>query len=267
MSKKAICLVIFSLMLILPIVSASATINIKTYPTHKIFLSILEEGDEYKLLESYSAMSDSEGKATFTYTGTKAEIRMIVKITEEGEKIALEDFDDDPFSTSSPIYVMVTPDESIADYESEWNPVVIEENTSASIENLTVPAEETADSEESSGGFLTGFVSSAKDIATSKTTYYILGSIALIVVLGFVFVSKVLPAVKRRKSSVSSSSAESSEKAAYNPQSEKIIEEAERKIRAAQTEINALKNKEKISAAERKLQMDREELEKLKRGY
>lgn len=262
MLKRVLCALILSLVLVLPLVSASAQINIKTYPDHKVFVSVLDSEQLYSLLESYQATSDSEGKVSVAFTGAQKEIKLIVKVTKNGEKIALENFGNYQFSTSSPIYVLVTPEESSADYENEWNPIV--ELSNETIENATGASGETSsiESNSSSGGMITGLVSSAKEIVTSKKTYYIIGSAIAAVLLLFLFFRVGMPAIKGWKSS-SPSASQSSPSLTFN---NKIIENAERKIREAQAEINRFKNQNRITLAEKKLEQDKEDLEKLRKG-
>ena len=261
MLKRVLCALILSLVLVLPLVSASVQINVKTYPNHKVFVSVLDSEQLFSLLESYQAMSDSEGKVSVTFAGAQKEIKLIIKVTENGEKIALENFGNDQFSTSSPIYVLVTPEESSADYEDEWSPVTEVANETA--ENATGASGEASSIEESnssSGGMITGLVSSAKEIVTSKKTYYILGSAIAAVLLLFLFFRVGMPAIKGWKASSSFSSPKPSY--AFSNQ---MIENAERKIREAQAEINRFKNQNRITLAEKKLAQDKEDLEKLRK--
>jgi len=261
--KRGICFLLLAVLLVLPIASALTTeVNVKTLENHKVFISI-QNPDTLSLIGSTSVDSGSDGKITVNVdSGGDDEINIIVKVTKDGVKIALEKFSG--YANSFPVYFLVTNNQVLADYESEFLDVgeVVEDVVNETVEEVVEdvvedPVEESAEVGAGFVSFYTGLVSSVGQRVFSKTTYYVLGAIVLGLLI-FVFIRR-MPA---RRSSVSPGGPAGG----LGFFDSRRIDSAERKIADAQADINKIKNKDKIVDAEKRFQREKERLERIRRG-
>ncbi len=269
MNKKIFFMVLLLGVFIIPFVSAMDTeINVKTLPDHKASIFI-KEGGKLVTLESFHEVADSEGMISITYTGSQDFLDIIVKVTENGEKILLVKFEG--YDAGFPIYIQAKPGDSLRDYsglEAEEEEEEVEE-TAAEEEEVEdeveeEPEVEVEDEVEEGTAGVTGGVISDEGFDFSSISgkmYLIIGGVVIGIVVLLVFVKFGMSKLKDPAFSYKT----------VKPvpdvgKMEKEIDKAERKIREAKEEISKITNQDKITSAEKKLQEDREALEKLKEG-
>src|SRR3989344_2152234 len=288
---KKIILTIMLLALAISLVSAVDTeIKVKTLPDHKVFIFVYPAG-ELQMIDSFYATSDSNGEVSFVNSVTKSKIDVLVKVTKDGQKIFLEKFED--YETGEPIYIRIdnekidgtyTPNED-AKAENTTNTTSVEENNT----DAPIQTNNTETIEEKTEPISGAVVSEGKNKGTSSTIIYgvIIG--LLVVAIAIFALNKVRSSqtIKRKdgvdfpaKSTIMptnpsypSSSQSQSSSYTQTPDSfsgdsqEAEMQRVEYKIREAQQELARMKNQERIKAAEAKLEVDRRELEKLRKGY
>ena len=289
---KKIILTIMLLALAISLVSAVDTeIKVKTLPDHKVFILIYSAGTVSPMIDSFDATSDSNGEVSFVNSVTKSKIDVLVKVTKDGQKIFLEKFED--YETGEPIYIRIdnekidgtyTPNED-AKAENTTNTTSVEENNT----DAPIQTNNTETIEEKTEPISGAVVSEGKNKGTSSTIIYgvIIG--LLVVAIAIFALNKVSSSqtIKRKdgvdfpaKSTIMptnpsypSSSQSQSSSYTQTPDSfsgdsqEAEMQRVEYKIREAQQELARMKNQERIKAAEAKLEVDRRELEKLRKGY
>jgi len=270
MKVKIFCFVALVLLLV-PFAVADMNINVRTYSDHLVSISVLDPGYVYSLLDSYHLTSDVKGEVTATYTGSKSEVKLLVKVSKGGEKVLLENFDGDSFSTSEDLYLLIRLDEINLDYREldAAEAVAVTEAAEANEpgnsteDSGEVTIEESVVEGESIGlGSITkgvsGLVSGVKGLFARG--FYIV--ILVIVGIGALFFVARRFMGRRHVGSIVKGIVNSShaEHLSYGER----IERAEEKLEEAQKEFEGLKKHSKIAAAERKLEEDKKNLEKLK---
>jgi len=267
MEKKGAVLFILAILLVLPTVIAvndyTTTIIVIGEPNAGLIIDVMDV-EQAKKIASFNTTMDSEGKKNLKYDSDLRTLSFDVDLIKDHEIIYEGSFGD---------YIsgeVVTID--LATPPPEEEEVVIEEQEEGT-------EEETENVGES--GALTGF---AIGDGTLKAIYYSVGIFVLVGIILFFFVvarKKIKrktdgsdPIVVKKLSDLKKEQKEAEEK---KPEKEvadtskigdrdKTILELEKKIKEAQYQLGVIKNEEKIKLAEKKLQEDREELERMRKG-
>ncbi len=287
MVKKIIFFMAF--LLAISLVSAVNTeIKVKTLPAHKVSIFILASDEVYNLLESFHKTSDIYGDVSVTYSSEidSFDVRVIVK-TKEGEKLFNEKFDG--YNAGELISIRIDNEEITREYkpvedvnESVGNETGGGENaTSEGEEDVVGTSESIIEEGSSDSGAITGEVVSDNG-GVSKIIYVVM---LVIVVLIFVLFLLGRKMVSNRKMAKYGSSGDISDtvktgvgvlkplnKADESRGLKQLnksegIDRLEAKIKDMEREINKLRNQEKILEVQKKLEEDRQELERLQRGY
>jgi len=279
--KRGLVFILALLFAILPFASALDTvINVKTYKNHQVSVFVLAPSEQYQLFESYHVNSGETGKVSVTYTGDSSSIKVNVKVSSEGKTVHLEKFGE--FEAGQKLYLQVIPDKISSNYkELEEAEALAKTNITNNIENLTTTQnkttnaiqtetlEENIEEENKTGSsLLTGLSIYDEEGNLSIVSY----TIIIVLVIAFLVVLFVFSR-KRYKSGNDPSLSKPAFIAPSNlfgrrgsDPSDNRIKELEGRLRDAQVQLNQLKNKDRIEQIKRKLDMDREELEKLQRG-
>ncbi len=271
MRAEKVLLIAVLVVLLLPIAAALDTkINVRTYTDHKVSIFIYENG-QLTLLDSHHADSGESGEVSYTYTSSVENLDVSVKITKNGERIMLEKFED--ITAGEELFLRVEPDNVLRDYrdleqaaEAETNEtgnvteetVVEETNETGNVTEETVEA--INEEEEETDATITGNAVSGSDGISLTFIYYIVGFIVLVGVVVLIILG-----IKKWRASATPTSKEKTKQYFSYPKNREI-EEAEKKIREAQRELNKIKNEGKIREAEMKLQEDKKNLQRLKEG-
>lgn len=266
--KKSVsknCLLVSSLFLIIllmPFISSAVTpITAKAPLNYKVSFSILNPSEMYALLDSFHTKAGTDGLAQINYSSTLDEIKIGVLVRFAGEKISYDVYG--PYTTGETVYIDTETKEVLLGNEatSFLSPqeVLIEEES----EELEEPLEsESNETEESI--FPTGKVVSIIKQNRTIIIYVFLGALVL---AGAVF--SFIRFKKMKKGSgdikVKKLSDLKKEKEDFDVEKDEI-EKLQIQIAEAQKAINKIKNKEKIKEAEKKLEEDKAELEKLQKG-
>jgi len=248
----AFCLMIFVSASIL--VSAEISeINIKTAPRLQVKLVTFNpDSIEFLELKRFEGFSDMYGDISFEFESRVSKFDIWVYVYDFDKKVISKKFADN-FEPGELISLEVFP----TGYEILEAPTETENEIEEILVNDTEEIEdELLVDEEENESFITGLA--VGNIINKNVIYSVIGIIILGVII---FVSIRL--WKRRSGKKEIVIKKLSEMTQGNNVSNEI-EEAERKIKEAQTEINKLKNQDKISAMEKKLQEDQETLKKLR---
>jgi len=262
-------LIVYFVLAVFLISYASATdteINVKTLSNVKVTIQVLDPAQVYLLLNSFHVESGYSGEVSAAYVGEEETVDIKVQITENGNQLIVEKFKG--VKTGKPVYVTAfIGNVSISD---EKEPVVsdVPSQNSSNATNVSSQIASNASVNDSSE------IEADKGVTGSAILdkinfpvkwYYILGGIVLILVVGFLIFrffinrsSSQVPAYNVTKLNRNNM---------ISPRKmEGELGEAHKKIIALQNEVNGLKKAEKIKEAERKIQADKEELERIKKG-
>jgi hypothetical protein len=259
--------VLFLLIGVMPFISSEITqIKIKTVPDYNVQVSISKAGvSDFVLIDSATSKADEYGDVSFEFPIEFPTYNLYIFIKKDGETLIknktyglISGENVDWILTPSWFEPLITPSEISLE---ELNKTEQNENS------LIETTEETNNSdlnESDSLNFITGKVVSL--IKNNKTliVYIFLGALvlagAIFSFMRFKKTHKNNGEIKVKKLSDLKKEKEDSEEESSE------IEKLQIQIAEAQKAINKLKNKEKIKEAERKLEQDKEELEKLKEG-
>ncbi len=255
-------------------VLAATQINIKTLAGHKVSTYVLKDSEDYQLLASYHKQADAFGKLSIEYPGTQATIKIKVKVMSGTTTVILQDFTG--ITTGSPLYLRVVPGDISENYlldEGISAPAADGTNASAnaSADSEANSADTNAAEEESENSALTGLsvmidkIASIKDkIKLSYVLYALIGA----VLIGGVVMLVIKKPFAKRKLLIFGSSGKSQkeiEDLDVGGIDEKRLLDAERKIKEAEEELEAIKNKKnELSEAEKQFKEAKARLEHLK---
>ncbi|MFA4953577.1 MAG: hypothetical protein WC584_05115 [Candidatus Pacearchaeota archaeon] len=255
---KIICLVML-LVLSTSFVYAGTKVTIKTLQYHQVEV-IVADGTiaDYSKIGNFKGDADQYGDFTFNVDTSKSLINLYVHVKRYSEEIASETFMGEKIG--SPINLEVAPE----GYELIETPKVTSNKTliNETAENET-ETNQTLLEDELDNFKLTGY--SIGDFFKSKTFYYSVGIIVLLVIIFF-----VVRFLRRR-----SSNREPKEivvrklseiQQGKTDDYKSVIDDAEKKIREAQSELGRLRNEEQIRAMKRKIAEDENALIRLRRG-
>ena len=259
------------LFLIFPLASAIDTnITLYTKPLVDVRILVLDSGSTYYLLQSYPAYHTGfDGKMNVLFSGDKSELGFFVIIKDEGKSVFSGRLDNQPAGGQINLYVLVNETdviETVSDVSQEES--LEELNTSINNTNYTINdsliSPEVNISNSSKKSFLTGLsISPIKDVFT-KNKNYLLGGIVFILL---VFLAMII-VLKRGKINFGKSESYSDNR----PPTilyDKKIEDAERRIKQAQKEIQDLRNSRnkssEVSEARRKYEEAKSNLDRLEK--
>lgn len=261
--KKIILMLLF--LVCLNFVSAIDTeINIRTYPHARANILIIQDSDEYQLLEAINQDVPETGELAVIYSGEENDFKVNVQISYEGETLILEKFG--VVSAGEPLYLQVIPgsvsDNFLEDEEIQAAEEKTEEGTAAEVaEEKTLiesPSETTEKLEEQqaeqAGSGVTGNVVSGNINGFSKTTYLVLAGIFIALAVFFIVAKTTFwkkdPAYDYKP---------------IKPEMyEHKIEDAERKIKEVEDEIITIKNKKRLDDLEHKMAEEQRTLTNLR---
>lgn len=281
--KKSVSLILVLLLLVvIPAVSATTNIKLKTLPGHTAYINILEPKIDYQLIKVFKEYTNSEGKITVSFDeGSRTKVNVLVIIKKDDVRIDKETFENVP--TGGIQELTLLPDDWIEPVVEVPAPIV-EETTPVIEEPAPIIEEAVATEPESTqedsqtdpqaNAPITGEVVTENTKGKGYTLYF---GLLIIIVAGlvlFIFGYKILKAKgvvpdnshisfkpKKTKSVLETKTADTEVSVTDR------LAAAEQKLKEAQSEINQIKNRDKIQAAERKLKEDQERLERMKQGY
>jgi hypothetical protein len=241
-------------------------VEIKTIQSGDISLRFLSK-DTGKIIPGgeFFITADSGGNVQQTYTGIEDMVKLSVSVLGVSfDGVPLLVFKNIP--TGKHILLDLTapnPSPVITDIiaeEVEEEPEEVEEEPEEIVEEPEEPeevVEEPEKTEQNSEGSnpLTGFAISGEN--TKKTALYSALVIGILAVFVFVF---IMIHNKRENKG------EKSDSAAADSEEKRELEDAERRIKQAEADISLIKNQDKIKEAEKKLQEDKDTLERLRSG-
>jgi hypothetical protein len=295
--KKILAGLVLLILFVIPIVFALDTsIQIKTQPNYAVTIRALDisgtgtlEGGGF-----IDQIADANGIVKVTYssnTTNKIDISLMIKTAIGGTTVQF---------AGGPVQVFKNNEEHIkagwpVEIDASVNPpiliksgkpagAVVEETptNNSNTNNTNINSSDAAsssndslnisalfeDNKETGAETKTGItgkvIDISKSIFTSKITYFILGILVLVFIIGFVFKNKLINLhLPEFKHSPESKKSEFKVLARENPK----LRDAERKLEQAKKELDEIKNRGSLlQEARKKLEADKRELERLERG-
>ncbi len=269
MVKKLILSLVIFLLLVQLISAIDTEITIKTLSNHKVMISALNPGEIYSLIQSFHEDSGAIGEVSVVLSSTVNYFDVAVWVKKDNQVILYKKFENG-YPSGTPIVLELYPEWYV---KEEVNNLSLEENTTISSENISsenITINETAaileEKTEQQNPSLGGSVIFGEGFFSNNKIYYGIGIIALLAFITIFAIklknkSKEPKEIKIRK--LSDLQAEKKENLQY---SNKIIEDAERKINEAQEEIRRIKNQGKIEEVKKRIVEDEKELMRLRTG-
>ncbi len=276
--KLEICL--FGLLICLIILSnvLATDITIKTRPSREVTLNIINPTTE-DLIKSIEGTSDKEGKAYMNFSVEKAIVDLAVIVRFDGKITSFKKFTG--YSTSGPISIDLTTPPIITlnltnssqnnqtENKNETlvqpiNPIANQVNNSNNTAEIIESSNLSAINSSVSGFSIFDITNPIKSVISSKITYYIIGGLFAVAIL--VFIMKLI-IVKRRSGEFGGFKPwpRISGHSDYTIKDRQLLE-AERKIKQAQEELEAIKQrKRKLVEAEARYEEAKRELEKARK--
>ncbi len=266
--KRGIPFLLFSVFFLSLVSAADTEIKIKTLPFHEVQIAIIKSASgATEVLKTFKQDADKYGDAKFTFSSSDSEFYINSFIKWNHETIFSKSFPE-PFPAGTPVSLSLapensqlveTPGQSLANLAvNQTNSTHRNETNSSSV--VTPPAQprETQDTlqQEAPPTPVTGnsIASEFTDMTLPLNyIYYIVGGIIILAIIFFFF--KI-----RKDSSKNFNFRPATKHEASN------VMQLQRQLKDAQHEIAVLKNKDKIKAAEQKIEEDKKELERLRRG-
>ena len=243
--KNTICLTIFSILLLVSMVSAySSQIEIKTLPAGKLVVSILIPNTIYDLIESFRIQADSMGQAQLNYTSTREEVDIKVEVnTASNQFIFAQRFED--IKTNKPYFIQALKD-NVDSYYLEITPPVANVTDTNSTSNNTG---------------VTGNVVSDSFKLNINWKYVLTGVLIVFFAFSiFMFIIKKNKGVRVPKEIKTTPASDL-------PGISSKLEQTEKQLKEAQKELARLRNQEKIKEIESRISQEQSELDKLRNGY
>jgi len=271
--RRIILITLFVSFLALSIVSALDTeIHVKTIRENKVSIFVYKSGIVPPLLlNSYHINSGPTGEVSKIYTGTEETLDVKVQVSKDGKTIYLERFD--VYTAGKPIYIQLLSENISRDYMAGASAAssVTATNTSS---NSSANTSESSSTGSTAAPPVTATNTSSKNpttaLASMQIKYYILEAVVIALI--------ILLIIKLR----SQNSSQPAPKKIKLPEDKDSLKNAlfqsQKKIRELESQLNSIKNHEKIKSMEvqlqaekremeRKLEDKRKELERMKRGY
>ncbi len=266
--EKSVKIIFFVMILVLStsLVHAGTKVTIKTLQYHQVEV-IVADGTvtDYLKIGDYEGDADEYGDFTFNVDTSKPLINLYVHVKRYSEEIASETFMGE--KTGKPLNFTVAP----GGYELIETPKIVPNKTNLVATNESTTNETLVVNESViEDSAITGSSVSIGNFFKSKIFYYILGGVVLLVIIFFIIRyfrkrndhdEEPRKEIKVRK--LSEIQQERNDKAIdYKG----IIDNAEKKIKEAQNELNKLRKEDQIKAMKRKIAEDENELRRLRRG-
>lgn len=239
MEKRIVSIIFLALLFVIPLASSIDTqIHIKTYPDYDVQVTpFIWQGSTFTELDRFREQSDEYGDTIFTLSSEVEEFNLAIFIkNKEGKTIIKEK--EEGYVAGEPVYKELALEGFIFKYKPE---IDLEEKieTNSTDPNKSKEIESEIDKIKEDAG-TTGFAVFGEDgILSKKRLYYIIGVLVLAIII-FIL-------IKMKKKSSSREIKEIKTKQAIGLQDEKdgkqkLIEEAEDKIKKAQEDIEKLKS-------------------------
>ena len=250
--KKLLVLAILAFSII-SLVYASTTINIKTVSYGKVGLFILAVNSIFDVYDTYHAVADYDGIAQINLTTDHADyVDLKFQVDgEDGTNYLIERMED--MKLGSTLWLKLLP----GDISKNNTPIIASPVVNISENQTNVTSSVTSSN---STQQVTGFsITEIKDYVTGKWKYALWIVLSAIIIAGialfiikkpkFSAEPKVIKAVQEEKPNLTK------------------LEETEKKLQEAQREIAKMKNQERIKAIEERIRAEREEIDKLEKGF
>lgn len=261
--KRGSAILILFLMLTAITLANASLINVRTLPDHKASIFVLDPAQVYGLLDSKHITASATGVVSMNCPEDKPAVNINVKITDpNGEQLMFEKFTG--LSVSNDIYLQVMPgniSENYKELDDASVAAAVEEAASAANESgEQAAATETSSNESKITGLVTGLKEKLISVNEKINWTYVIYAVLVIVVIG-----GVVFFVMKRSSQLGKLLVVSAKGNDYSALDEKRLLKVESKLKEAEEEILAIKNKKnELTEAQKQFEEAKKRLEKLK---
>ena len=281
MGRKLILSIVL-LILVFSLVSAIDTkIKIKTLPVHKVSIFIYPSG-KLAFIESAHNNSDIYGNLEVTHSSGHKDIDIIVKVSKDGEKIFLEKFDG--YKAGGPISIRIDNEEITGNYAEPTKGESPGNESAGEIENEVVANESLNDSvnENEAGANGTSIagavISDSNNDEISRTVYYLIAGVVIVLAIVFLLYRRFsvgnlnVPVNKGSAVPVNNPNVPVNNGIALSSRTSEtnLTDREVRRLRmqltTAQREIIRLKNENRIQEIQKKIEEEKKEVDRLRRG-
>lgn len=262
--------VLIIVLMSLVLAAKTTEIDVQTVRGVKVSLFIYDSATKPSpLLNSYHIQT-SDGRVNVNYTGEEDKIDIKVQVTENGQQIMLERFDDT--TAGERVILSVYPTNITRSYLT--GQVISSNNSSAPvntsnlnniIQNTTSTASSNLNSTNNSSSFIS--ISSVKNAILSKTGIYTIAGIIAAIIAIFVirFIIRKSPRTKEMKITKTPQVHQQVQSPDIKEAKSKL-EETQKRLAEAQREIARLKNEERIKEIQKRIEQEKQEISKLRSG-
>ena len=273
MIKKILVILLVSVFFVHLVSAIDTEIRLKTPSFTEVDLTILDvDIAGFSALDGpHKLISDYYGDLSYVYSGSESNFDLMVYLKKGGKEIYSKKYRE-YYPAGEPIYLEIIPDGYELIETPDSVPLISNVTNSTNSTELNETTNSTLlNSSNSSAGVAGLSISKDSKIFSLKTLLYILG-IAVLFFIGF-FAFKFAqtqktPKIKITKLSDMNPSKKEGKKDSHGEESNvnKIIGEAEEKLKLAQAEISGLKKQQRIKELKEKMARDKKELRDLSRG-
>ena len=274
MIKKVLVMLFLCVFLLQSVSAIDTEIKLKVPSFVEVHLTVLDTSEGFSALSGpHKIMAGYYGDVNFTYSGDESIFDLMVILKDDGQTIYSKKYREN-YQAGENIYLEIAPSgyELLETPATEGNVVDSANLTNSTNSTLDLNETNTTIEQESTNTTgISGFsIFKEGGLFSLKTLLYIIGAVLLLGIALFAF--KFAQARKTRKIKVTKLSdikpSESiDEDSAPKEESgvNKLIKEAEDKLKEAQEEISGLKKEQRIKEIKEKMIKDKEELKELSR--
>lgn len=257
------CFGLFFLLLFIQCVSSTKTnIQVKTVPFYEVQLTIIDSSNN--VIERFRNYSDEYGDILFSFDTSKPVFNLILCLKKDGKTIKRPQKFLENYLTGTDLYFEFIP----SGFQIIETPLPEPEINGTNETILPVVNETVSDDleEKSTISLLSGYAILGSE-KILKYKFYIFGFVAFIFLVFLVFKAKNFVKFERPKKEIRVKKlSELKKEKEESVQKSKELQEAEKRLKEVQREINSLKNKDKINNLKRKIVEEQQELMKLREG-
>jgi hypothetical protein len=271
---KKIFFCVALLLLALPMAMAlNTTIIVHTLPAHDVTITLLEPIDTFSSIKSFPGLySGLGGLASVSYGGDETVFHIKVLVKKDGGVVVNEQFDEQTAGEIIELDVYPEDFEVPEEEDEEKEKTSDEEDESSEDEEEEVleneenlELEENQDEQNADADGITGLAVGKEENESEKSfPSWIIYLIGVILIAGIIGLVAMKGLHMKRPPHERGQVVEKDRREEDGSQISHDLVNAEEKIRRLQNEINMLKNQDKIKQIERRIEEEKEQIEKLR---
>lgn len=268
---RSVTIILIAFLLILPLVSASTTIKLRTLPGHTIYISIWSSSQENQIESPKKYLSDINGDVQHTYEGTTSPFDVLVVVKAFDVQKYREYFG--PYVTGGVVQLPNLLPEGFEAFEGNESLV---NNTKINNTNDTNDSVNQTNNETT--GTITG--DSVQEITNSSEntpSKFFTGDVAKVIysIFGVIFIAGVIIVIiifivtkirRPRKIQYGMEPVKLDVKYRPDPSGDKYLDNIEKEIENVGIQIEQYKKRNRLEEAQKRLEEKKRVLERIKRG-